>query len=124
MERARYYEWCFFVMTELDAHTLYVIRKHRDLADLYGDAPAAIRAAEQGFAKQVRAVELALRDGRPFLTGGCFTGADILLASCLSWAKHYKQPLAAPLLDYLERTTERDAYGRSFALNFSATVRT
>src|SRR5262245_58923334 len=34
-ERARYDEACFFVMMELDAHTLYVVRRHRDLAALY-----------------------------------------------------------------------------------------
>src|SRR5262245_45846964 len=41
-DRARYDEACFFVMMELDAHTLYVVRRHRDLAALYGEAPAAV----------------------------------------------------------------------------------
>jgi len=31
--RARYDQWCFFAMMELDANTLYVIRKHEDLPD-------------------------------------------------------------------------------------------
>ena len=43
--RARYDQWTSFVLMELDAHTLYLIRKHRDLADLYGEAPAAIAEA-------------------------------------------------------------------------------
>ena len=30
-DRARYDQWCFFIMMELDAHTLYVIRKHAGL---------------------------------------------------------------------------------------------
>ena len=32
--RARLNEWCFFIMTELDAHSLYVVRRHGDRADL------------------------------------------------------------------------------------------
>jgi glutathione S-transferase len=42
-ERALYNQWSSFVQMELDAHTLYVMRKHRDLADLYGEAPAAVQ---------------------------------------------------------------------------------
>src|SRR6188768_3638145 len=38
-ERARYDQWCFFVMMELDANTLYVISKHEDLHAIYGEAP-------------------------------------------------------------------------------------
>ena len=42
-ERAAYFEWCFFVLSELDAQSLYVIRRHGDLADVYGEAPNAAR---------------------------------------------------------------------------------
>ena len=38
-DRARYDQWCYFAMMELDANTLYVIRKHEDLHELYGEAP-------------------------------------------------------------------------------------
>ncbi len=56
-ERARYNEWLSYIQMELDAHTLYVMRKHRDLATIYGEAPAAIDAAIEGFQKQVRFAE-------------------------------------------------------------------
>ena len=36
--RARYNEWLSFILMELYAHTLYVMRKHDDLANLYGEA--------------------------------------------------------------------------------------
>jgi glutathione S-transferase len=52
-ERALYYQWCFYIMTELDAHTLYIIRKHSDLKEIFGEAPNALRAAREGFLKQV-----------------------------------------------------------------------
>jgi glutathione S-transferase len=37
-ERTRWLEWCFFIMTELDASSLYVIRRHLALKDVYGEA--------------------------------------------------------------------------------------
>lgn len=110
LERAAYYEWCFFTMTELDAHTLYIIRKHVGLSDLYGDAPNAITAAREGFQKQVGVADQRLAVKTPFILGDVFTGADILLATCLVWANRYDLPLSDRLRKYLERTTFRDAY--------------
>ena len=116
--RARYDQWAFFTMMELDAHTLYVIRKHRDLAYLYGEAPAAIQAASEGFAKQVAVAELEFADGRDFLLGDRFTGVDILLGSCLDWAVAYNEPIGPRLAAYRERLNARPAYVRAAAANF------
>ena len=116
--RARYDQWAFFVMMELDAHTLYIIRKHRDLAHLYGEAPAAIQAASEGFAKQVAVAELEFADGREFLLGERFTGVDIMLGSCLDWADAYGEPIGPRLTAYRERLNERPAYIRAAAANF------
>ena len=41
-ERARYDEWAYFVMTELDATSLYVVRRHLGLPEIYGAAPIAV----------------------------------------------------------------------------------
>jgi glutathione S-transferase len=118
-ERARYDEACFFVMMELDAHTLYVVRRHRDLAAVYGEAPAAVAEAFAGFERQVATVESALDDGRPYLLGAAFTGADILLATCLQWAQFYERPLSNRLSAYASRVMARPAFARAAALNFS-----
>ena len=115
-DRAAYYEWAFFIMTELDAHTLYVMRKHRDLPELYGEAPEAIRTAQQGFEKQVRVAERKLADA-PCLLGERFSGVDILLTTCLTWAAFYRIPLHPTLRAYVDRTTGREAYGRAAAAN-------
>ncbi len=109
-QRAAYFEWCFFVMTELDAHTLYVIRKHTVLAAIYGEAGGAVRAAREGFAKQVRVAEGALAEQGPFILGNSFTGADILLATCLGWAERLEVSLTPTLREYLALTTSRQAY--------------
>jgi glutathione S-transferase len=116
-QRAAYFEWCFFIMTELDAHTLYVIRKHTNLAVIYGEAPAAVRAAREGFAKQVGVADEAVTQRGPFILGASFTGADILLATCLGWAERLEVPLTATLRDYLARATARPAYRLAHAAN-------
>jgi len=109
-ERAAYFEWCFFTMMELDAHTLYVIRKHTQLAELYGEAANAVLAARAGFEKQVRVAEQTLQSKGPYILGNVFTGADILLATCLGWAGRLDISLAPALREYYERTTSRPAY--------------
>ena len=51
-------EWCYTVMTEFDAHPLYIIRRHKYLPETYGEAPAAVASAEPA-ASVVAAVALA-----------------------------------------------------------------
>ena len=116
-ERARYDQWCFFAMMELDANTLYVIRKHEDLHALYGEAPHALQAAREGFARQARAAELLLAARGPYVLGESFSGADILLTTCLIGAIRRKIELPAALHAYLQRTTARAAYQRALQNN-------
>lgn len=116
-ERAAYFEWCFFTMTELDAHTLYVFRKHTALAAVYGEAPNAVNAAREGFDKQVRVADQALAARGPFILGSRFTGADILLTTCLAWAERSELPLTETLREYVKRTTAREAYAPAVAAN-------
>jgi len=116
-ERALYYQWCFFIMTELDAHTLYIIRKHTDLKDIYGEAPNALRVAREGFLKQVGVADQTLSSYGPFLLGKAFTGADILLTTCLTSAVRREIPLTDVLRDYMKRTTSREAYQLAYQAN-------
>ena len=117
-ERALYNQWLSFIQMELDAHTLYVMRKHKDLANLYGEAPAAIETAIAGFNKQIQVVTEQLAT-RPFLLGEQFTGADIMLTSILTWAQNYGFDLDSTLQTYTAAQTARPAYKRAAKLNFS-----
>ncbi len=117
-DRARYNEWASFIQMELDAHTLYVMRKHRDLAGIYGEAPAAVDTAIDGFAKQVSVADEALRDSR-YLIGSAFSAADLLLVTCLDWAHAYGLALAPDLDGYRMRIHERPAFRAAARLNFS-----
>ena len=117
-ERALYNQWMSFVQMELDAHTLYVMRKHRDLAELYGEAPAAIETAIAGYLKQVQVVETAIAD-RDFLIGEDFTAADLMMVSVLVWADIYGIELSPRLKEYSALHSERAACQAAWKLNFS-----
>ena len=121
-EQASWLEWCFYVATELDATSLYVMRRHGDLKHIYGEAPVALESAAGYFATQLRHAEQALQDGRPFLVDGRFSTADMLLATCLTWAVSYRVPVTAACLSYMERITSRPAYHVGVAANRPTTA--
>ena len=116
-ERARYYQWCFFTMMELDADTTYVIRRHEGLKHLYGEAPNAVKAAKEIFRKQAGVAEKALAAGGPFILGGQFTGADILLATCLLSGIRNQIETPDSLREYADRMTRREAYKLALQAN-------
>jgi glutathione S-transferase len=118
--QAKWLEWCFFVVAELDSTSLYVMRRHgtnNGLAHIYGEAPAVVSKAAEYFREQLRYVDVALADGRTFLMGDQFTTADIILTTCLSWAIDYGVGICDSALPYLERTKARPAYQRAAAAN-------
>ena len=115
-ERAVCLEWSFFVISELDAASLYVIRRHDALKHIYGHAPVANEAAAEYFVSQMRSVERALSDGRPFITGNRFSSAT-LLSTCLSWAIGYGLPISDTANDYNSRLTARPAYEKAVERN-------
>jgi len=80
-EFARWLEWCFFIVSELDSTSLYVMRRHgtnQGLAHIYGAAPGVVEKAAEYFREQLRHVDVSLGDGRRYLMGDRFTSADIL----------------------------------------------
>lgn len=110
LERARVNEWCYFVMTELDAHTLYLLRRHEGLAHIYGAAPEACASARDYFLKQVNAIADAVEAAGNYLMGDKLSVADIIFVTCLDWAIAYGFALPQPLLDYHARVAARPSY--------------
>ena len=111
-ERARCLEWCFFVISELDATSLYVMRRHGDLRHIYGEARSASEAAAAYFQQQMRAVERALDASRHYILGDRFTAADILLSTCITWAVRYGVAVSGTVTAYNARATARPAYAK------------
>ena len=93
-QRAKIYGWCYFVMNELDGHTLYVIRRHVGLKHIYGEAHTAVEAAKTYFREQIEALEPSFNAISHSLFGKGFTIADILLATCLDWGNQRRYRLA------------------------------
>lgn len=116
-ERARCLEWCFFIISELDATSLYVMRRHGDLRHIYGEAPLANEAAAAYFQKQMRTVDRALDGGPSFVMGPRFTAADIMLSTCITWAVRYGVPVSDVALQYNQRATARPAFKAALRTN-------
>jgi glutathione S-transferase len=116
-KRAQWLEWGFFITMELDATSLYVVRRHSMLKHIYGEAPAAVENAKAYFYRQLGHVDEVLRADGPFLMGGEFTAADILLTTCLTWAVTLGAPIYDSCRTYLERVTTRDAYSAASKAN-------
>ncbi|MBN1906795.1 MAG: glutathione S-transferase family protein [Deltaproteobacteria bacterium] len=122
IERAKLYQWCFYTMTELDAHTLYILSKHGGvLKERYGVSEVAVKTAKEGFETQITKAENELADGREFLMGDNFSVADILLGTCIESAIRLNAyvPLNIPsiCIEYWERLKNREAFKMAFSLN-------
>jgi glutathione S-transferase len=117
--RAAYYDLCFFILTELDATSLYVVRRHEGLPGTYGEAPNAVAAARAYFERQIGEIERRLADGRPHLLGDAFTSPDLLLTTCLDWATFVEVELPDSLVKYRDRIAERPAYSAAMTANFA-----
>ena len=103
-------EWCYTVMTEFDAHSLYLIRRHKYLSEIYGTAPEAVASAEEYFLKQLRAMAPKIAAAGPYLFGERLGAADILLTTCLDWAAAYDLAIDDASQVFRARANARPAY--------------
>jgi len=108
--RTRYNEWLSFITMELDATSLYVLRRHEGLPEIYGEAPTATKVARDYFLRQINAAAEDLSDHRRHLVAEAFTGADIIMTTCLLWADSLDLPLPGVFQAYLETHTARPAF--------------
>ncbi|MEM1436591.1 MAG: glutathione S-transferase family protein [Pseudomonadota bacterium] len=115
---AREDEWVCYIYGELDETSLYVMRRHRDLHGIYGEAPAAVRSSKD-YAERHLALIADRLDGRAFLLGDRLGLADILLTSCLDWAVAYEFELPRALSRYRDAITQRPAYQAAYATNYA-----
>ena len=115
--RARYFEWMSFISMELDATSLYVLRRHVDLHETYGEAPAANNTAREYFLRMIQSAVPALPSKGDFLLGQDFSGADILMISCLNFSDRFDFTLPAEITAYRERVSARPAYQAALKAN-------
>jgi len=110
VERTEINRWIFFVLTELDATALYVIRRHAGLPEIYGEAPLAVSSAYAYAERSLAVLEDLFSDGRHYLVGDMFSEADIHLGTCLDWAEVVEIQTPAGLTAYHKRLCARAAY--------------
>lgn len=116
-ERTKLDEWCCYIYGELDETALYVMRRHRDLAHIFGDAPAALTSSQEYLVRQLAILADGLDQAATVMPQG-FSLADILLISCLDWAKTYDIGLPGSLDRYRAKIAERPAYQRAMNKNY------
>ncbi|MGI9335970.1 MAG: glutathione S-transferase family protein [Gammaproteobacteria bacterium] len=119
-ERARYFEWMSFVCMELDATSLYVLRRHAYLPAIYGDAPVANEAAKAYFARMIDSAARLASGDQAYLLGERFSGVDILMTTCLDWALEYGLALPDRFSSYRTRIIARPAYLRAVESNLAS----
>ena len=119
-EQAKLNEWSYFAICELDANSLYLLRRHEDLPHIYGEAPVANASAREYFSKQAKAVAAQVEAAGHYLMGEKFSTADILMMSCLYWAKLYNIGLPKELENYHSRVAQRETYQKVMRINYPA----
>jgi glutathione S-transferase len=116
--RARLNEWCYFIMSELDAGSLYVVRRHDGLKHIYGEAPVAVGSAKSYFFHNLEAMAARIGSDTPYLFGDRLSVADILLVTCLDWAMSCGISLPEIVAHYRRRVALRPAYQAALKRNF------
>ena len=114
-------EWCNFIYGELDETSLYVMRRHFDLKDIYGDSPKVVESCRNYFEKYIAIIENIL-SYQDTLFGYDFGLADILLTTCLDWAEAYEFKLPLNVSRYHESTRNREAYKIAFDINYKTKI--
>lgn len=110
-------EWVCYIYGELDETSLYVMRRHGDLAEIYGGSAEIVQSAKV-YAEFHLGVVAKYLGGQAHVLPGGFGLADILLVSCLDWARFYGVSVPDSLGDYRNKIAARPAYQRAMAINF------
>jgi glutathione S-transferase len=118
VSRAQLNEWCYFIMSELDAGSLYVIRRHDGLKHIYGEAPIAVESAKSYFTHNLEALAARIGGDRPYLLDDRLSVADILLMTCLDWAASCDISSPETVSSYRQRVALRPAYQGALRKNF------
>jgi len=106
--RAAYFQWVAFTISELE-QPLWTLAKHRFALPENLRVPAIEPTALWEFAKAAGVLHQHLQ-GREYVAGEHFSGADIMVGHTLSWAKNNQIPLGSEVLDgYADRILSRPA---------------
>lgn len=109
--------WCCYAFGELDETSLYIIRRHRDLASVYGASETVVDSCFQYLARHLAVIEKHLIS-RDYVVGSNFSLADVMLHTCLTWAENYGATLNTECKRYVAAISERPAYVKARRANY------
>ncbi|MDD9888709.1 MAG: glutathione S-transferase family protein [Gammaproteobacteria bacterium] len=115
-EQAKEDEWLAFIYGELDETSLYVMRRHGALSEIYGEAPAAMEAAEEYVKRQLNVINKHMQN-RDYVLNDRFSLPDIFLTTCLNWVNAYEIEMPTELENYRARIVQRVAYVKAEQIN-------
>lgn len=109
--RAKYDEWCFFVLTELE-QPLWTVGKHTFVFPEEKRVPEILDVAHWEFLKACKVLEKNL-SGNEFAMDNAFSAVDILVAHTLRWANAFGVPSGSKALDaYRDRISARPSFDK------------
>jgi len=112
LDYARYLQWAFFVLSELE-QPLWTLAKHKFALPKDYRVPEISRTALWEFERAAAVLADGINESG-FLIGEDFTAADLLAAHTLGWAQASKIPLGQQQLEsYAKRHLARPAYLRA-----------
>ncbi len=115
--KAKFDEWVSFMLMELDATSLYVVRRHKDLPQIYGDAPAAVTSSIEYYQRMLNSVANEIPADKP-LWGSTFSELDILMTIALDWGSFLQIPLPDNTQSYQALMHARPAFQSAREHNF------
>jgi glutathione S-transferase len=120
-DRAHYFQWCFFTMSELET-PLWTMTKHTKILPKERRIPAVADSCIWEFQRAAAVLAKHLED-REFVVGEQFTAADILLGATLNWARKTEIQLISTVLEtYADRLADRPALLRAREREAKATA--
>lgn len=113
-KRALVNQWLSFVVTELE-QPLWTLAKHTYALPPDMRVPAMLEIAPREWARAAATLSSALSQ-RPYLVGGRFSLADLLVGHTLAWARGFNLRLGPPNLEaFADRVLARPAFARARA---------
>lgn len=109
-------EWLCFIYGELDETSLYVMRRHGALSDIYGEAPQVLEAAAAYVVRMLNVFAQHLAD-KSYLMEDKFSLPDLFLMTCLKWVESYGIDMPDVLRDYQANIASRPAYIKALSIN-------
>ena len=110
--------WSHFILMEIDATALYVLRRHEDLSTIYGEAPNACSAARNYFHRQINVLDNLFENDNLYFLGNNLTKVDILLGSCCLWSQSINLKLPENISRWFRKIQTLGSYKSGLRANY------